>query len=325
MKILIAPLNWGLGHASRCIPLIHRHIEAGDEVVLGGNGSSLTLLRKRFPQLRSIEFAQLQLTYSSSSSQVWAMARQLPKLLYTTMLDHYLLSHVQRQEHFDLVISDNRFGMWVSTTRCVYMTHQVHIPMPQHWTWLQPFANALHRWVWKQYDELWIPDDAHQGLSGQMAHTQDGQPLQARYIGPQSRFTCIEKPESNDTFDVVAVLSGLEPQRTLFEREIVQRYTNRSERVLIVQGQIGTPLVTMRHNNITRVPTIDDRTLYAHLLGARTIIARSGYSTIMDLACTGLLGKADLYATPGQPEQEYLLQVWHDLCSNHSYTTTRNE
>ena len=49
-KILIAPLNWGLGHATRCIPIINALIEEGLEPILAGDGDSLKLLQKEFPK-----------------------------------------------------------------------------------------------------------------------------------------------------------------------------------------------------------------------------------------------------------------------------------
>ena len=107
-------------------------------------------------------------------------------------------------------------------------------------------------------------------------------------------------------YHTVAVLSGLEPQRTLLEKQLVKRYENADETVLIVRGKVGTPFVRTRHNNITLVPSLPDELLIPLLQGAEHIICRSGYSSIMDLAALGLLDKAELIPTPGQPEQEYL-------------------
>ena len=49
-RILISPLDWGLGHASRIIPIIDKYLELGDNVIIAGSGMSLNLLQKQFPQ-----------------------------------------------------------------------------------------------------------------------------------------------------------------------------------------------------------------------------------------------------------------------------------
>ena len=135
------------------------------------------------------------------------------------------------------------------------------------------------------------------------------------YIGPLSRFET-SRPrdfEISKNYDIVAVLSGLEPQRTLLEQEIIARYSGKDERVLIVQGLMHRPNTRIKRGNITIVPSMSDAELVPALLGANRIIARSGYSTIMDLEALGLMQKAELIPTPGQPEQEYLATLHNKM------------
>ena len=94
MRVLVAPLNWGLGHAARCVPLVNRFLAQGDEVVLGGDGESLILLQKHFPTLQAIRFADLSLSYSAGKSQVGAMLRALPKIVRAAFTDHLLLENL---------------------------------------------------------------------------------------------------------------------------------------------------------------------------------------------------------------------------------------
>ncbi|MCQ2346306.1 MAG: hypothetical protein MJZ92_00070 [Paludibacteraceae bacterium] len=306
MKILVAPLNWGLGHASRCIPLIRDYLAKGDEVVLGGDGNSLTLLAQHFPQLRTIGLASLQLRYSASQSQVLAMLKALPQLFRFAWIDHHILNDLLQRETFDLVVSDNRFGLFSRLTRCVYITHQLHICLPDGWHWLEPLCSAVHRAISNRYDEIWVPDLAQDGLSGILGHPKHT-PHHARYIGLLSRFSTKQPASSaTETYDIVAVLSGLEPQRTLFEKELITRFMHQKERVLIIRGLVAEPNTKLQLDNLTLASHIDDLTLVAYLQSAKTIIARSGYSTIMDLATLHLLDKAELHPTPGQPEQIYL-------------------
>ena len=377
MKLLLAPLNWGLGHASRCVPLVQRFLNEGHEVVLGGDGESLTLLRKHFPQLRYVRLAPLTLRYGAGNSQVWAMIKALPKLILWAIKDHALLQALLREEHFDRIISDNRFGLTAEggltakrsysvsgQTQSVYITHQLHILFPRGWRWLEPLAEWLHARIMRRFDEVWVPDyeDFDQSLAGELSHPNHQSAItnnQLKYIGPLSRFSYSEavlQPKAvlqrsgliakGGHYDIIVVLSGLEPQRTIFERDITGRFAGKTERVLIVQGRPGAPGTTVRRGNITLVPSLGDDELAAALIGARHIIARSGYSTIMDLHALGLLhhqshgassrltgGAAsaekglnndqspitnhqspitnhqlELLPTPGQPEQEYLAE-----------------
>ena len=323
MKILVAPLNWGLGHASRCVPLIQRLLDEGHEVVLGGDGDSLTLLRKHFPTLRYVYLAPLHLRYSKGSRQVFAMLRALPQLITWSIKDHAILKAVLREEPFDMIVSDNRFGLYVGNTeyrvqntdlKCVYMTHQLHIVLPKGWRWLEPVAERLHKRIYRRFDEVWVPDfeDKEKSLSGELGHPKSTeyrvQNTDIKYIGPLSRFE-IKRSRDHEImnhYDIVAVLSGLEPQRTMLEKEIVARYADKKDPVLIVQGLPSRPNTRIKRGNITIVPYLADEALVTALTGAQRIIARSGYSTIMDFHALGVLDKAELIPTPGQPEQEYL-------------------
>lgn len=309
MRILVAPLNWGLGHASRCVPLIERLLADGHVVVLGGDGESLTLLRKRFATLSVLPLASLELRYGKGRRQVWAMLCALPKIIQAARQDHTLLAEYLRYEQLDEVISDNRFGLYSRKTRCIYMTHQLLIPLPRPWRWLEPLLSRCHRRLINRYDACWIPDepvsqDGRMGLAGQLSHPAV-LPANIEYIGVLSRFAG-KRFNADRTYKVVAVLSGLEPQRTLMEQAICQCYENTDESVLIVRGKMQAPPTVIRHAQITIVPWLDDNHLAAYLLGAERIICRSGYSSVMDMYALGVTSKVEWHPTPGQSEQEYL-------------------
>ena len=314
MKILIAPLNWGLGHATRCVPLVRQYLERGDEVVLGGDGESLLLLQRHFPQLRVIQLPSLELRYAANDQQRGFYLRAIPALLRFTIADHYYLRQQLAIEHFDLIISDNRFGLFTRQTRCVYITHQLYVRLPRRLRIFQPLARALHACVFKRYHEVWVPDYAsmENSLAGELCHG-GGFDSYVKYIGPLSRFASSEgtpkELRRNSEYSVVAILSGLEPQRSIFEQAILERYANTPDKVLIVRGKVAEAQTKISRNNITMVASLSDQALLEAMEQATTIIARSGYSTIMDLAVLGLLHKAELHPTPGQSEQEYLASL----------------
>lgn len=304
-------MNWGLGHATRCVPLVAQFLAEGKDVVLAGNGESIKYLKAQFPQLRVLYLPEFDITYSKSNSQVWAILRSLPRLCSSYVADYLTLRNLLKVEHFDLVVSDNRFGLHSCLTHCVYITHQLLVRMPKGWQWLEGVVHRLHLSVIKRFDECWIPDfplDAGVRLSGELT-SRYALPANAKFIGPLSRFSTAEVADAADKsvdFPVVAILSGPEPQRTLFEQQICSEYNNCGTKVLLLRGKPSAPSIRITHNNITILPHLDDKRLARYLRGCTTIIARSGYSTIMDLYALGVLSKAKLRPTPGQPEQEYL-------------------
>ena len=314
MKILLAPLNWGLGHATRCIPLIRQFLAEGDEVVLAGDGDSIMLLRKTFPDLRIVDLPSLELRYTHNAQQRGFYLRAIPALIRFTLADHYYLHQLLAREHFDRVISDNRFGLFSREVHCTYITHQLYPILPKRLRIVQPIARALHALIYRRYSEVWVPDyaDSTHNLAGDLAHG-GAFDQYARYIGPLSRFSQYIDEEgtkvcqANDhTYPVVAILSGLEPQRTYFEQALIADLKDAADRTLIVRGKIGVPTTVTQIGNITLVPHMSDEQLMRFMHDAQKIIVRSGYSTIMDLAILGLLDKAYFYPTPGQSEQEYL-------------------
>lgn len=312
MRILIAPLNWGLGHATRCIPLIQRYLNEGAEVWVGSTGEALRLLHKRFPSLSTIELAPLSIRYNAGNNQVTAILRAFPQLIRFAIGNHKIIEHLLDSISFDLIISDNCFGVWSKRCKCIYMTHQLYIRLPYPWRGLEAIASACHAHLYNIYKEIWVPDyEGNINLSGMLGHPKHLDP-RVKYIGPLSRFTSFQQEtttKSASKYDVVALLSGPEPQRTIFEQYIFTRFRDTNSNVLIIQGKTDEPKTYFVRQNITLVSHLNDDETIKQLRETNLIISRSGYSTIMDLHVLGLLDKAELIPTPGQPEQEYLAKI----------------
>lgn len=309
MKVLVAPLNWGLGHASRCVPVIRMLVERKYNVTIAGDGMSLRYLRLYFPQLPYLEAPHLQLYYSKGNSQIRSMFRQLPALLRFIYQDHRWIKKIVKHHHFDLIISDNRFGLFTSLTRTAYITHQIMVKMPKGLTFSEKWVYQIHRLFIRQYNYCLIPDYPDSpNLSGDLSHKYP-LPYNARFIGPLSRFLYMPSIQPALNYDVVAIISGLEPHRTMLEQQILQTYAYQTDKVLILEGRIGEQPTPTISDNIHIVSHMNDHELLPYLIGCKKIICRSGYSSIMDLAALHLLHKTTLIATPGQTEQEYLEQL----------------
>lgn len=312
MKILLCPLNWGLGHASRCVPIIRNLVIEGHDVTIVADGFPLEFLRLQFPKIRFIEFPSFPISYSRGKSQVWAMSKNLPNIIAGIYTEHQWLNNLLKTQYFDQVISDNRFGMWNKSVHSIYITHQLMIKMPRALKLLEPFAWLVHRLIINQYNECWIPDhEGNANLSGDLSHKYP-LPNHAKFIGPLSRFDIVDKSYINTQYEIVAVISGLEPQRTIFEEQLINRFRNSKQNVLLVQGKPSSTTEYSYLNNISLVSHLPDNELIVLFNGTKKIISRSGYSSIMDYHALGCLEKVEMIATPGQTEQEYL-QKLHQL------------
>ena len=345
-RVLVAPLNWGLGHATRCVPIIRELLRQGKEVVIAAEGYPLRFLRREFPHLEWVEFEGLKVEYADGESQVGAMLRQLPGFLRGIWREHRELKRIVEAYDIQVVISDNRFGLWCRDAYSVYMTHQLMVKMPRGLRCLEWGVWRLHRWFIRHYDECWVPDvEGDDNLSGDLSHKY---PLlkNTKFIGVLSRFST-EKIEWEDVridaealdlderYDVVAVLSGPEPHRSNLEAEIASmhnvqctmhnltpsalrarppktggQYGALNSKLLIVQGlpEDDLRLATRTDEGIHYIPHLPTRLLQWYMQEAKQIVCRSGYSSIMDLHTIGR--KAHLIPTPGQTEQIYLAEIY---------------
>lgn len=309
MKILICPLNWGLGHATRCVPIIQRLIMEGHELAVAADGFPLEFLRQELPSLRFIELPSYSIAYSSGSSQISSMFFSIPNIIRGIVKEHFWLKKLLKTEPFDQIISDNRFGMWNKHIHSIYITHQLMIRMPQRLKIFEPLVWIIHRCFINRYNECWIPDDIeNNGLSGDLSHKYS-LPANAKFIGIQSRFQNLKDIQPDSRFEVVSIVSGIEPQRTIFEKSLIEKYRNADYQTLIITGQpqVGNPETQI--GNITLVAHLSDLKITSVFLGTKKIISRSGYSTIMDLSALNCLYKAEFIPTPGQTEQEYLAKI----------------
>ena len=315
-RILICPLNWGIGHATRCIPIINGLKTLGAEVIIGAEGRSLELLKREFQDTEFIEFPGVSVKYPARGSMAFKMFFSIPKILYEIYLEHRDLQQVIKNHNIDAVISDNRYGLWSKEVPSVFIIHQVMVKSP----FLENMLYRITRWFMQRYHHCWIPD--HEGaknLSGDLSH-QYPLPPNAKFIGPLSRFDS-EKANiftGNFMYDIVAIISGPEPQRTIFEKLIISKAKGSQYKVLMVLGRPELHEQKQLTPNISIVSHLPQQEMLEALLNAQVIISRSGYSTIMDLAALGK--KAIFIPTPGQTEQEYLGRYFYDqglhLCVN---------
>ncbi|WP_366185258.1 glycosyltransferase [Flavobacterium ovatum] len=298
--ILIAVLNWGLGHATRCIPIIQKLQESNFTPIIASNGMALALLKKEFPQIKHLELPSYQIEYPKRKILFkWKLIQSLPKIAKAVLDENKIVQEWINQYDIDGIISDNRLGCYSTKIPSVYITHQINV-MTGSTTW---FSSILHQYFIKKFNTCWVPDLQQSiNLAGKLSHTQKGK-LNLTYIGPISRFQKKERPIQ---YQLMIILSGPEPQRSLLETKLITEIVTFNGSVLFVKGIVTKDQIIERVRNTTYYNYMNSEQLEEALNESELILCRSGYSSIMDLA--QLEKKVFFIPTPGQFEQEYLAE-----------------
>ncbi|MDP8241175.1 MAG: glycosyltransferase family protein [Candidatus Hatepunaea meridiana] len=327
-RILICPLDWGIGHATRSLPIIRLLLKADFDVIIAADKRPYALLEREFPGQKMIRLPGYDITYPHDSNMVVKMIQQTPRLISRIIKEHRALSRIIERYKIDLVISDARFGLWTKQVPCVYMTHQVMVKFPGRFRCLESIFYRLHKCLINRYTECWIPDvEGEPNLSGDLSHKYP-LPRNAHFIGQLSRFTKnvnyqepqkkgfqeqqASPPADNITnYDLLILLSGPEPQRTIFEKTVIdQAMKLTSFKTLILQGKSECSQDVMLSENVRMLSHLPADELNAAILAIPLVLARLGHTTIMDLSVLGK--KAILVPTPGQTEQEYLAEKYKE-------------
>jgi hypothetical protein len=305
-KILVAPLDWGLGHATRCIPIIRFLIAQGHSVYLGITPQTAPLLQTEFPQLPCIHFPAYAVQYSRTAKGLpLTLLKQLPRMLRTIRSEHACLLQAVQEHGIQRIISDNRYGLWHPKIPAVMLSHQMQLQVPQS-ALLQSIINRVHARMLSRFSACWIPDTPQHTFGGDLTKA-NRPPSKVQYIGPLSRFMGhFIMPEKQDY--TLLLLSGPEPQRTQLEHLLIQQQADFPGKVILVRGTAAAMPLQGVPQHWTVHGLLHQHQLLPILQAAQWVVCRSGYSTLMDVA---VLGKgALLIPTPGQTEQEYLAHWW---------------
>ena len=304
IRMLVAPLDWGLGHATRCIPVIKALIERGIEVIIASDGPQAALLSSEFPAISVITLPGYGIIYGSSAAGTLSrLLRQLPGFFRSLHREHRWLQESCRNNQIDAIISDNRYGLYHPALPSVIITHQLYIQ-----TGLGNFANRkVFYWHMRQlrkFSACWIPDYAgHSAIAGILSNPPMAIPLPVFYIGPLAGGHPVTA--TGDRIPLLIILSGPEPQRTVFEQILIEQLRQVSVKAVVIRGLPGaTDIPWQGSANIEMHNHLSRQEMFDRMSRATYVIARCGYTTVMELM--HLKKKAILVPTPGQPEQQYL-------------------
>jgi Glycosyltransferase family 28 C-terminal domain len=339
ISVLVAPLDWGLGHATRCIPIINELIQQGARVIVAANPGQNTLLKSEFPQIEFIETRGYNIRYKGGILLKWGLLFHLPALLKQVKRENIWLDDILQHYHIDAVISDNRYGLFNRRCPSVFITHQLQIQsgigssfaglnnkdlrgrFSRGPFFVNRWSLAVGRWAdrkllnWNytrigKFSSCWIPDqEGELSIAGLLSHPVKLPLIPVKYIGILSRFC--ESDNKIQRNALLILLSGPEPQRTEFEDILFRQLANTTIDTVVLRGLPGSDLpIPYIRKGIQIWNHLPLNVLNELLNNSKYIVARSGYSTVMDLLA--VKKNAILVPTPGQTEQEYLGHYLHE-------------
>ena len=310
LRVLICPLDWGLGHASRCIPIISELLKLGCEVQMAADGRSYDLLATEFPQLKIFHLPGYNVQYAANKRNLkWKLIAQIPHIIKTIFKENRWLKSYLKTNKVDVLISDNRFGLYNKSIKTIFITHQLLIKTGNRFT--ERIGLKINYHFINKFSECWIPDAEKDGLGGELSHPKK-LPANFKYLGPISRF---KKVALETQFDRLFVLSGPEPQRTILEKIIINQAESLYGKNLLIRG-VSNAYNSRVPKNFEVMDLVSSEKLNSLICQSKIVVSRAGYSTVMDLA--KLNSKALLIPTPGQTEQEYLSAF---LSQNNMFST----
>jgi uncharacterized protein (TIGR00661 family) len=306
-KVLLVPLNWGLGHATRLIPVIKILLNNGAEVYIACSPVHMALLSMEFDNLKILHLPFLKIRLNKSTNQIFKIIWQVPAFLFQIYSEYRALKKLLIKQHIDIVISDNCYGLWNRKVYSIFITHQLSIKLPKRIRLIEKPVNQINHWFIRKFDTCWIPDfEDDSALAGELSHLRKLKSNMV-YIGPLSRFYHSKnqtvKSIKSKSNQILFIISGPEIQRTLFETIIKTEidHLKKEYTCIVVRGfptSTDNDLPTGWYNHVP------GNVLENFILQSEFIVCRPGYSTVMDL--TALRKMAIVVPTPGQTEQEYL-------------------
>jgi len=305
---LVTPLDWGLGHAGRCVPVIRSLLSRNQRVTVAASGNIARMLAAEFRALPFVPVVNYGIRYGGGPV---SLAARFPfmvmRVMFCALQEHRQARRLVGDLGVDAIISDNRFGFFTRTTVNVYISHQLCVLMPKGFGWLERLVRCGLVTSAGWYDRLWIPDyGGDDNLTGDLTRKYP-LPPHHRFVGPLSRFAGLPADTVKGPGpDLLVMLSGPEPQRSMLEHTVIAQAGAFGGSVVVLRGLPGDAPAVSAPGHVTLVNHASSPEIGRLLRSAKSIVCRGGYSTIMELDCLGR--SAVLVPTPGQSEQEYLCE-----------------
>lgn len=297
-RILISPLNWGMGHVSRCIPLIDLFLKNGNEVIVACNPMQKEIFKAYFVDLTLVDHLDYPFDFAGKGSFELDLMKQFGALRSRLKSELKETESMVKQYGIDIVVSDHRYGFRSSSCHSVFLSHQLNLPV----RWYEKWVQRIHHNLIRDFDEVWVPDTPDCALAGKLSSNEVG--FKVRYIGPLSRFSLYASIREKD-ISSITIISGPEVYGIKQVSEILNRGLAVDEMIIMPptiysKQAMSDPRLVSSSNWVAC-----DRLI----LRAKKIVSRSGYSTLMDIH--QLKVPFEISPTTGQREQEYLAELWN--------------
>lgn len=301
-RVFLSPLDWGLGHCARLIPIINQLVEQNCTLFIGVNEEQRVFFNQEKLKINLLDFCGYEFKIPKKNWE-WNFVLQSPKLLKKIQQETEALSLLQEKYNFEMVISDHRYGCRITGITNIFLTHQLTIPGK----FLKRQVNNMHRKYMNHFDFIWVYDD-DRNLAGALSSSQSDP--NTHYIGVKSRFVSEDLPLK---FDVLVIVSGPEPHRSNFRSRLLEELKDSNLDIAFLGAELNRSGNDTQFKNVHYLHHASTYEINKLINQSRLIVSRCGYTTLMDLATVNK--NAILCPTPGQGEQEYLYN-FHRNTSN---------
>lgn len=306
--VLLAPLDWGLGHTVRCIPIIKELLKQDCEVLVACNSKQRLQLNQEFSSIRYVDLQGYDIYYGKSRLHtIFNIFLQGSKILTRINREQIWLRKFMTENRVDAIVSDNRYGLFTTQIPCIFITHQLRVRSGLGRLMDNFIQNRLYRFI-NKFTVCWVPDwkSTVFNAGGELSHPKRLPGIPVNYIGCLSRLNkCVN---GSKTSELLIILSGPEPQRTILEAIIMEELRSFRGTGVLIRGIVDDGPVAS-FNKLTVVNYASAARLNTLICNSDIVICRAGYTSIMDILKLGK--KTVLIPTPGQAEQEYLAARLH--------------
>ena len=305
MNVIYGVCSWGLGHATRSLPVLRKLLDEGNNVTVIGHDRSLKLLQNELG--KNVEYHDIPdypMLLSENTRQFLAKSTVYwPIFIKKIESGLQQLSKLVSKKPYDIIISDARYDMYSKKIPSFFISHQMRIMNPLRIKMFESGSELFNLFFFKRFSGVMVPDYKDDDISGDLSHNLkriDEDKL--HYIGVLSDF---QKKKVKKDIDYFISISGPEPQRSMLEKKLLSQVQQLEGNIVITLGK-SEKISQTKTRGITMYSFLTKEKREELLNRAKMVISRSGYSTILDLAVIGT--KALMTPTPGQIEQEYLAE-----------------
>jgi len=310
MEIIYAVCSWGLGHSTRSLPVIRKLMNENNSLTIISNGRSLDLLKKELRDNASyVDIVDYPMLLSENARQFMAKSMIYWPLFIKRIESGLIkLNRLIEKKKYDLIVSDGRYDMYSKKIPSFFISHQIRIMNPLRIRMLETGSELFNKFFFKRFSGVIVPDYKENSFSGDLSHNlRKIDENMLHYAGALSDFS---KKTCKKDVDYLISISGPEPQRSMLEENISSQIQDLTGNIVMTLGK-AEKTSEIKKEKITTYSFLTKEKREDLLNRTKLVIARSGYSTIMDLGVIGT--KALLIPTPGQIEQEYLSEYHNTL------------